>query len=128
MEPKIEYPLTPGMPVSPLPFSPVVRFGDLLFVSGQASVDSAGRLVSDSFEAEFRRALENLRLILEAAGSGLSHVIQTRNYVRDPANLPLFNELYREYFRAPFPARATITSCLPDSMHYEVEVVAAPRL
>jgi 2-iminobutanoate/2-iminopropanoate deaminase len=117
----------PGMPVSHLPFSPVVRFGDLLFVSGQASVDSSGQLVSDTFEGEFRRALENVRRILEAAGSGLSHVVQTRNYVRDPANLPRFNELYREYFRAPFPARATITHCLPESMQYEIEAIAVPR-
>ena len=64
--------------------------------------------------------------MLAAAGSDLRHVVQTRNYVRDPANLPLFNALYRDYFSPPFPARTTLTHCLPVSLHYEIECVAVP--
>lgn len=112
------------MPVSHLPFSPVVRYGGLLFVSGQASVDDSGKIVPGTFEDEFRRSVENLKRILEAAGSGLEYVIQTRNYVRDPANLGTFNQLYPEYFRAPYPARTTITHCLPEILHFEIECVA----
>ena len=48
--------------------------------------------------------MENVRLVLEAAGSDLAHVVQTRNYVRDAANLPLYNQLYREYFPPPYPS------------------------
>jgi 2-iminobutanoate/2-iminopropanoate deaminase len=96
----------------------------MLFVSGQASVDSAGKIVSDSFEGEFRRSLENMVKVLKAAGGGLEHVVQTRNYVRDEADLPLFNQLYRESFRSPFPARTTITNCLPPSLKFEIECVA----
>ena len=112
------------MPVSPLPFIPAIRAVGLIFVSGQASVDDKGTIVSDTFEAEFRRSIDNMRRILEAAGSDLSHVVQTRNDVRDPADLPEFNRLYAEVFPAPYPARTTITHCLPEVLRYEIECVA----
>jgi 2-iminobutanoate/2-iminopropanoate deaminase len=127
MSTTVTYPINPDTPVSHLPFSPAVVVGDLIFVSGQASVDATGAIIKDTFEGEFRRSVENLRKVLETAGSDLKHVIQTRNYVRDPANVPRFNELYREYFSAPFPARTTITHCLPEILHYEIECVAVPK-
>jgi 2-iminobutanoate/2-iminopropanoate deaminase len=101
--------------------------GDLIFVSGQASVDGTGKIVSDTFEGEFRRSVENLRKVLESAGSDLAHVVQTRNYVRDAEDVPRYNELYREYFSEPFPARTTITNCLPPALRYEIEAVAVKR-
>ena len=125
--PLVSYPLLPGTPTSHLPFSPCVVVGDLIFVSGQASVDLEGKIVSDTFEGEFRRSVENIRRVLDAAGSDLVHVVQTRNYVRDPEDLPLYNQLYREYFPEPRPARTTITHCLPPSLRYEIEVVAVRR-
>ena len=124
MTSNVTYPCDPETPTSHLPFSPCVRVGDMVFVSGQASVDAAGKIVVDSFEGEFRRSLENMAKVLRAAGCGLEHVVQTRNYVRDDADLPLFNQLYREYFRSPFPARTTITNCLPPSLKFEIECVA----
>jgi len=125
MKPDIEYPRTAGMPVSHLPFSPAIRAGGLLFVSGQASVDAAGKIVPDTFEGEFRRSLENMGRILEGAGSGFKRVVQVRAYVRDPGNLARYNELYREYFPEPFPTRTTITGCLPPTLQFEIECVAA---
>lgn len=125
--PLVSYPKNPDTPTSHLPFSPAVVVGDLIFVSGQASVDAAGKIVGDTFEGEFRRSVENLRKVLEAAGSDLAHVVQTRNYVGDAADVPRYNELYREYFSAPFPARTTITNCLPPSLRYEIEAVAVRR-
>ena len=122
--PIVSYPRLPDTPVSALPFSPAVVVGDLIFVSGQASVDEKGNIVSDTFEGEFRRSVKNLRRVLEAAGSDLAHVVQTRNYVRDAEEIPLFNKLYREYFSEPFPARTTITNCLPATLRYEIEAVA----
>lgn len=122
--PLVSYPKEPDTPTSHLPFSPAVQVGDVIYVSGQASVDATGKIVSDTFDGEFRRSLENLRKILKAAGSDLDHVVQTRNYVRDDNDLPLFNQLYREYFKAPFPARTTITNCLPPTLKYEIECVA----
>ncbi len=125
--PLVSYPQDADTPTSHLPFSPCVQVGDLLFVSGQASVDAQGNIVSDSFEGEFRRSVENLRKVLESAGSDLQHVVQTRNYVRDATDVPLYNQLYREYFSAPFPARTTITNCLPPSLRFEIEAVAVRR-
>ncbi len=126
--PSVSYPRRADTPASPLPFSPAVCVGDLIFVSGQASVDASGAIVSDTFEGEFRRAMANVAKVLEAAGSDLEHVVQTRNYLRDPADLPLYNQLYREVFTGPFPARTTITNCLPPTLRYEVEVVAVRRV
>lgn len=125
--PHVSYPRNADTPTSPLPFSPSVCFGDLIFISGQASVDAAGAIVSDTFEGEFRRSIDNVKKVLEAAGSDLAHVIQTRNYVRDAADLPLYNQLYREYFATPYPTRTTITNCLPPTLRYEIEVVAVKR-
>lgn len=125
--PLVNYPKDDQTPTSHLPFSPAVKVGDVLYVSGQASVDAKGKIVPDTFEGEFRRSIENLKIVLEAAGSDLAHVVQTRNYVRDAEELPLYNQLYREYFAAPFPARTTITNCLPPTLKYEVECVAVVR-
>ena len=127
MNPKVTFPINPDTPVSHLPFSPVARVGDLVFVSGQASVDATGQIISDTFEGEFRRSVENLRKVLQTAGCDLNDVIQTRNYVRDAANVPLYNQLYREYFAAPFPTRTTITNCLPPTLHYEIECIAVVK-
>jgi 2-iminobutanoate/2-iminopropanoate deaminase len=125
--PQVSYPKDANMPTSHLPFSPAVQFGDLIFISGQASVDSTGKIISDTFEGEFRRSLENVRKILEGAGSDFEHVLQVRSYVRDPEELPLYQQLYREYFKEPFPARTTITHCLPQTVKYEIECVAVKR-
>ena len=107
-----------------LPFSAVVRAGNLLFVSGQASVGDDGAIIAGTFEEEFRRSFKNLEDLLVAAGSGLSRVIQIRAYIRDAEHGALYNQLYREIFSAPFPARTTITNCLPPSLHFEVECIA----
>jgi 2-iminobutanoate/2-iminopropanoate deaminase len=123
----VSFPRNADTPTSHLPYSPVAVVGDLIFVSGQASVDSTGKIISDTFENEFRRSVANLAKVLEAAGSDLAHVIQTRNYVRDAEDLPRYNELYRETFSQPFPTRTTITNCLPPTLRYEIEAVAVKR-
>lgn len=125
--PTIRYPRDATTPVSHLPFSPCVVVGDLVFVSGQASVDAAGTIIADSFEGEFRRSIDNLARVLAAADSDLSQVIHTRNYVRDAADLPLFNRLYAEAFAEPYPARTTIVNCLPRDLRYEIEAIAVVR-
>jgi 2-iminobutanoate/2-iminopropanoate deaminase len=123
----IEYPAAPDTPRSHLPFSPSTRVGNLVFVSGQASVDAQGKIVSDSFEGEMRRSIENLRKVLETSGSDLDHVVQTRNYVQDPDDIARFNQIYVEYFKAPYPSRTTITNCLGAALRYEIECIAITR-
>lgn len=107
----------------PLPFSPALRSGELVFVSGQASVDGRGAIVSGTFEEEMRRSMENLLRVLRAAGCGTADVVQVRAYVQDVADLPRYNELYREYFPEPLPARTTLTNCL-GPLKFEIDAIA----
>ncbi|MCP8937738.1 RidA family protein [Alsobacter sp. SYSU M60028] len=121
-----EYPARADTPRSHLPFSPCVKVGGFVFVSGQASVDASGAIVPDSFEGEMRRSLDNMRQVLEAAGCTLADVVQTRNYVADPADLAAYNSIYRSYFAQPLPARTTLTGCLA-GLKYEIECIAVAR-
>jgi 2-iminobutanoate/2-iminopropanoate deaminase len=91
------------------PLSPAVRAGDWLFVSGQASTDpETGAFLAGTFEEEFARSVANLRAVLAAAGTDESRIVRIGAFVRDEADLPLFNRLYLETFPHPRPARTTI--------------------
>lgn len=116
-----------GIPKSHLPFSPGVMAGDFIFVSGQASVDADGKIVNESFAGECRRSFENVKKILTAAGLDFSDVVQVRNYVGKQEDLTEFNQIYREYFSAPFPARTTLIGCLGELLKFEVDVIAIKR-
>lgn len=115
---------TPGLPVSRLPFSPAVRAGDFVFVSGQASVNDAGEIVNDTFEGEVRRSFDNLRRVLRGAGLDLSDVVQVRSYVARQEDLPEYNRIYAELFTPPYPARTTLIGCLGTLLKFEVDAVA----
>ncbi len=114
----------PGVIASPLPFSPAVRAGDFLFMSGMASADENGRLVPDTFENEARRTYDNIARILQAAGLDFSRVVQVRCYLARQEDWDAHNRIYREYFSEPFPARTTLIGCLGDLVKYEVDLVA----
>ena len=111
-------------PASHLPFSPAIRAGDFVFVSGQASVDTSGKIVSDTFEGEFRRSLDNVKKVLEAAGLDLSNVVQVRSYLAHEKDLAEYNQLYREHFTEPYPARTTIVGVLGTALKFEIDVTA----
>ena len=114
----------PGVPKSFLPFSPAVRCGGFVFVSGQASVDADGNIVVGTFAEECRRSFQNLQVILNAAGLDFSDVVQVRNYVGKQEDLAEFNVIYKEFFSAPYPARTTIMGCLGTLLKFEVDVTA----
>lgn len=111
-------------PASPLPFSPAIRAGDFVFVSGQASVDPSGKIVNDTFEGEFRRSIENVQKILAAAGLTLQQVVQVRSYLQSQDELAEYNRLYREYFTEPYPTRTTIVGVLGTMLKFEIDVTA----
>ncbi|QDV12675.1 Enamine/imine deaminase [Rosistilla oblonga] len=118
----------PDVPVSHLPFSPAVQVGQFVFVSGQASVDDTGKLITDTFEGEMRRSLENIRKVLAGAGLTFQDIVQTRNYVGSQEDLAEFNRIYAEYFEQPYPARTTLMGCLGTLLKFEIDVVAvAPQ-
>jgi 2-iminobutanoate/2-iminopropanoate deaminase len=114
----------PGVPTSHLPFSPAVRVGNMVYVSGQASVDKSGKIIEDTFEGEMRRSFANAEKILEAAGLDFSDVVQVRNYVGRKEDLAEFNRIYKEYFSPPYPARSTLIGCLSDILKFEFDLVA----
>ncbi|WP_244597648.1 RidA family protein [Roseitalea porphyridii] len=120
----IKHHTDPSMPHSHLPFSPAVQVGNLLFVSGQASVDPTGQIVDDDFEGEMRRAVGNLEAILKHCGSGLDRVVKTQNYLADPKYRDQYNLLYPQLFRQPFPARTTVTKGLSGTLKYEIDCIA----
>lgn len=109
---------------SHLPFSAAVEANGFVFVSGQASVDTNGDIVSGTFEEEMRRSLGNVADILRSAGLTLENVVRVTSYVQDPADLPQYNQLYGEFFSQPFPTRTTITSCLTAALKFEIDVIA----
>lgn len=113
-----------GVPQSALPFSPALKVNNLVFVSGQASVDEKGNIVEDDFEGEVRRSFENARKILAGAGLDFSHVVQVRNYVARQEDLVQFNQIYKEYFQSPYPARTTLIGCLGTLLKFEVDLIA----
>lgn len=113
-----------NVPKSSLPFSPAVQVGQWVFVSGQASVDESGNIVTDTFAGECRRSFENVKKVLAGAGLTLADVVQVRNYVGKQEYLAEFNQIYKEFFQAPYPARTTIMNCLGDLLKFEVEVIA----
>lgn len=112
-----------GLPTSHLPFSPAVRAGDLVFVSGQAAVDDAGAHVPGTFAEEMDLAFSNVARILAAAGGGLDDVVQVRAFLGDRQYRDEYNELYRSYFSDPLPARTSLTVDI-GALKFEVDVVA----
>lgn len=107
------------------PYSQAVRAGDLVFLSGQIPLDPATmELVSGDFEAEVRRAFENLKAVVEAAGGRLEQVVKLTLFLTDLAHFPKVNEVMASFFKEPFPARSTVgVSQLPKGSRFEVECV-----
>jgi 2-iminobutanoate/2-iminopropanoate deaminase len=88
--------ITPGQSVSPL--AQAIRFGNMLFVSGQGSVDPAtGNVIEGDIALQTRRALDNLMSVLAAAGATAKNVVNMRVTLRDTGDFPRFNETFREY-------------------------------
>ena len=112
------------VPMSHLPFSPFVRAGGFIFVSGQASVDVTGKIVNDTFEGEMRRSMENVRAALAGTGLSLADVCQVRSYLGRQEDLAEYNRIYREYFTVPYPARTTLIGCLSTLLKFEIDVTA----
>ncbi|SDE74950.1 endoribonuclease L-PSP [Thermus arciformis] len=107
------------------PYSQAVRAGGFLFVSGQIPLTPEGLLVEGDIRAQTERVMENLKAVLEAAGSGLHRVVQTTCFLADMEDFPGFNEVYARYFSPPYPARATVAvKALPRGVRVEVACVA----
>ena len=108
------------------PYSQAVKTDKLIFVSGQLGLDpSTGEMADSDIQAETRQALINLKMIIEAAGSGLDKVIKTTVFIKEMNDFPKINEIYAEFFPENPPARACVeVARLPKDGHVEIEAVA----
>jgi 2-iminobutanoate/2-iminopropanoate deaminase len=108
------------------PYSQAVLDGDTLYVAGQGPGNPAtGQLELGDARAQTRRVLDNLKAILEAAGSSLEKVLRCNVYLRDINDFAAMNEVYATYFSAPFPARTTIQAgALPGGISVEIDCIA----
>jgi 2-iminobutanoate/2-iminopropanoate deaminase len=105
----IERIFTPGAPAPRGPYSPAVRAGDFIYVSGQVPVDPiSGQTVSGDVKAETRRVLENIKLNLEGCGASMADVVKCQVFLSDIKDFAAMNEVYSEFFGDSKPARTTI--------------------
>jgi 2-iminobutanoate/2-iminopropanoate deaminase len=109
------------------PYSPAVRAGQLLFVSGQVALDPAtGNMVAGGIAEQTRRVLDNIGALLTAGGRSFADVVRTTIFLADMNDFAAVNEIYGQYFKEPYPARATVqVARLPKDARVEIDVIAS---
>jgi 2-iminobutanoate/2-iminopropanoate deaminase len=108
------------------PYSQAIKVNGLLFVSGQVSIDpKTNEFVPGDIRQQTERTLENLKGIVEAAGSKLSHVVKSTVFLKNMSEFAAMNEVYARYFPSAPPARSTVeVARLPKDALVEMEVIA----
>jgi 2-iminobutanoate/2-iminopropanoate deaminase len=116
---------TSSAPAAIGPYSQGVIAGNLLFVSGQIPLNpSDGSLVSDSLESQANQVFQNLRAIIQEAGTSFEHVLKLTIYLTDLENFAAVNKVMENYFSQPYPARATVeVSRLPKDVEVEIDAI-----
>lgn len=109
------------------PYSQAIKANGLVFVSGQIALDpQSGEFVGTDVRQQTERVLENLKAILEAAGTSLKHVVKTTVFLNDMNDFPAMNEAYARYFSTTPPARSTVQAArLPKDALVEIDVIAS---
>ncbi|MFQ6048604.1 MAG: RidA family protein [Phycisphaerae bacterium] len=107
------------------PYSPGLRVGDWIFVSGQGPIDPrTGQISGQTIEEQTRQTLDNIKAILEAAGASLDDCVKVTAHLRDMADFEAYNRVYETFFGDPKPARTTVQSGLAANMRVEIDVIA----
>ena len=111
----------------PGPYSQAVKYGNLIFVAGQTSEDPiTNEIIHDSVAEQTERILNNIKAILEAAGSGLDKILRCDVFLSSIEHKEEMNETYRKFFPTNPPARNTVAVAgLDDNLDVEIEVIAA---
>ena len=107
------------------PYSQAIQWGDVVFISGQvAFIPATGELNNNTFEDEVNQVLDNLDAICKEAGGSLDNILKLSIFLTDLANFDLVNNLMKERFSEPFPARSTIeVSRLPKDVNIEIDAI-----
>jgi len=117
--------VTTKSPTATGPFSQAIIVNNFVYTSGQIYLTTEGKLVEGSIENKTKKIIENLKNILEEAGSGLDKVIKTTIYVTDMSVYGKINGIYGSYFSDPFPAREVVcVKSLPLGAEVEISMVA----
>ncbi|WP_213595095.1 RidA family protein [Paenibacillus woosongensis] len=107
------------------PYSQGVVIGDLIYTSGQLGLVPETGQFAEGVEAQTAQALNNVKAILEAAGSGLEKVVKTTVFLKDMNDFVKVNEIYGSFFAEPYPARSAVeVARLPKDGLVEIEVIA----
>ena len=117
---------TDSAPAAIGPYSQAIQIGDLLFVSGQVPIDpSTGAIVEGDVKAQAQQSLNNLKAILNAAGTNMGAVVKTTVFLADMNDFAAMNEVYAQFFQEPFPARSAVQAAhLPKDAKVEIEAIA----
>ena len=107
------------------PYSQAIRYGNLLFVSGQIALDpETGELVEGDIEVQTKQVLENLQAIIQEAGMSLQNVLKCSCFLKDMGDFVKFNGVYNSYFSESLPARETVeVGRLPKDVRVEVSAI-----
>ena len=116
---------TDRAPIPRGPYSPAVRAGSMVFVAGQVPLDPAtNQPVGGSIEDQARRTLENMKAILEAAGSSMERVVKVTIFLADIGDFAAVNGVYAGYFTGTPPARSTVAGTLPSGFRLMIDAIA----
>ncbi|MGH9698110.1 MAG: RidA family protein [Candidatus Acidiferrales bacterium] len=108
------------------PYSQAIRANGFIFISGQVAFDPAtGQLIEGDIAKQTARVLDNLKAIVEAAGSSLDHAVKTSVFLKDMGEFAAMNEVYSRYFSKNPPARSTVeVARLPRDVRVEIDLIA----
>ena len=108
------------------PYSQAIEANGLVYTSGQLPIDpGTGAFAPGGTQEQTHQSLKNINAILEAAGTGMHKIIKTTVYLSDMSNFAAMNEVYAQYFQAPYPARSAVAvKDLPKAALVEIEVIA----
>ena len=111
------------------PYSQATEVGGLIYISGQLPIDATtGKFLGSDIKSQAKQSLENIKHILEEAGTSMSNVVKTTILLKDINDFAVVNEIYATYFTAPYPARATYeVSKLPLDARIEIESIAKKK-
>ncbi len=107
------------------PYSQAIKINDMIFTSGQIPFDAEGKLISDDVQEQTRQSLNNVKNILEEAGSSMDNVIKCTVFISNMEDFNKINEIYQEFFSEPYPARSCVeVARLPRDVKIEIEAIA----
>ncbi len=115
---------TTAAPAAIGPYSQAIIAGNMLFTSGQIPIDPKTGNIAEGLEAQAEQVFTNIKNLIEASGSDMSHVVKTTVFIKNMDDFAKINEVYAKYFTEPYPARSCVeVARLPKDVLLEVETI-----